>query len=675
MKFTSLCALLCLTLLAACAGERAFQNARGLYEAEQYESALEQYRAALRAEPNNSEYRIAYLNARDQVLRKWLDAADVALAAGRANDAGSLYRRALQLDPDNSRGRVGMQKIERDARHAQLLAEAQGAISRGDMEGALTRIRTVLGENPSQTLAQELRTSIEGKRTQQKEASSKLAQAFRKPISIEFRDVPLRQIFEVLSRDSGLNFVLDKEVRGEQKATLFLRDTTIANALSLALMTNQLEQRVLDGSSVLIYPATAQKQREYQVLSVRSFVLANGDAKTVANTLRNILKLRDIAVDEKQNLIIVRDTAEAIRMAEKLILLHDQPPPEVMLEVEVLEVQRSSLLNLGIQYPTQLSLSPLTIATTGANGVVTNSTVTLEQLLNLNKSTIAATIDPLVIRANHNVTDVRVLANPRIRVLSREKAKVVVGKREPAVTTTSTSTGFVSNSVQYIDVGLKLGVEPTVFPDGEVTIKLDLEVSSILNSIQLKDGSVAYEIGTRNADTILRLHDGENQVLAGLINDIQNNSSSRVPGLGDVPLVGNLFAYNNQGGEKSEILLSITPRIVRPLDRLGLSQSEFEVGTESNSRGDSGGGGGMTPLPSANGGGSNSIGAPSQPRPLPVPSVPPPGDAPPPRSELDAIPDAAAPMLALAGAAAVRSSAQANYAFELPDAAQVFRRP
>ncbi|WP_341679257.1 secretin N-terminal domain-containing protein [Niveibacterium sp. SC-1] len=670
MKSSSVCAvLLCLSLLAGCAGERAFRNARGLYEAEQYEAALEQYRLALRDAPNNSEYRIAYLNARDHVLQKWLGAADVALAEGRGNDAGALYRRALQLDADNSRARVGLQKIERDARHAQLLAEAQGAISRGDMESALTRIRTVLGENPSQTLAQELKASIESKRTQQKEAGSKLAQAFRKPISIEFRDVPLRQIFEVLSRDSGLNFVLDKEVRGDQKATLFLRDTTIANALSLALMTNQLEQRVLDGSSVLIYPATAQKQREYQMLSVRSFVLANGDAKTVANTLRNILKLRDIAVDEKQNLIIVRDTGEAIRMAEKLILLHDQPPPEVMLEVEVLEVQRSSLLSLGIQYPTQLSLSPLTVSTTGPSGLVTNSTLTLEQLLNLNKSTIAATIDPLVIRANHNVMDVRVLANPRIRVLSREKAKVVVGKREPAVTTTSTSTGFVSNSVQYIDVGLKLGVEPTVFPDGEVTIKLDLEVSSILNSIQLKDGSVAYEIGTRNADTILRLHDGENQVLAGLINDIQNNGSSRVPGLGDVPVVGNLFSYNNQTGEQSEILLSITPRIVRPLDRPGLSQSEFEVGTESNSRGDSGGGG-MTPLPASGSGGSNSIGAPSQPRPLQVPSVPPPGDSPPPRSSLEEG-DSAIPLLAMASAAHPR---QSTYAFEVADAPQLFSR-
>lgn len=565
-------------LLAGCAGERAFHRAGDLLETAQYDEALKQYRVALAAEPNNSEFRIGYLRARDRVVQKWLGDANLAQSQGRSGEAVALYRQVLQLDPNNALALGGVRAIDRDNRHAQLIAEAQGVFIRGDLDGALARLRIVLGENPKQPVARELLATIDAQRAQSRMGDVKLAEAFRKPISIEFRDAQLRQVFEVLSRDSGLNFVLDKEVRGDQRTTLFLRNTTIANALALTLLTNQLEQRILDTSTVLIYPATGQKQRDYQALSVRSFVLGNADAKTVANTLRTILKSRDVVVDEKQNMIIMRDSPESIRMAEKLIALHDQPPPEVMLEVEILEVQRTSLLSLGVQYPTQLSLSPLTTVSGS-----TTSALTLNQLLNLNSNTIGATVDSLGVTASHKVSDVKVLANPRIRCLSREKAKIVVGKRAPTVTTTTTTTSTTS-SVQYLDVGLKLSVEPTVFPDGEVTIKLDLEVSSILSKQTLKDGTVAYEVGTRNADTVLRLHDGENQVLAGLLNDNQNNSGNRVPGLGDVPGLGRLFSYNSEDGEKSELLLSITPRIVRSAERPPVAQAEFEAGTETSIR-------------------------------------------------------------------------------------------
>ncbi|MFD0668899.1 secretin N-terminal domain-containing protein [Ramlibacter sp. MAHUQ-53] len=401
-----------------------------------------------------------------------------------------------------------------------------------------------------------------------------LAEAYRKPITLEFREAPLRSVFDLIARTSGLNFLFDRDVRTDQKASLFLRNSTIEQAVSLLLLTHQLEQRVLDANTVLVYPNTPAKQKDYQPLVVRSFYLAHAEAKTVGNTLKSLLKSRDVVVDDKLNLLIVRDSAPAIRLAEKLVALHDVPEPEVMLEVEILEVKRSRLVDLGVRWPDQLGLAPLA-GTPGAP-------LTLDDLRHLQGGRIGATVGATTIVARGTEADANLLANPRIRARNREKAKVLIGERVPNITTTSTATGFISESVTYVDVGLKLDVEPTVYPDGEVAIKVALEVSSIIGQLLTKSGSLAYQIGTRTAQTVLRLRDGENQVLAGLINDEDRRSASKVPGLGDIPLLGRLFGSQSDDRSKTEIVLSITPRVVRNVRQPGPGLLEFDTGTETS---------------------------------------------------------------------------------------------
>jgi general secretion pathway protein D len=203
-------------------------------------------------------------------------------------------------------------------------------------------------------------------------------------------------------------------------------------------------------------------------------------------------------------------------------------------------------------------------------------------LRSLNSSRISAGIGPVTLNAKKIDADANILANPRIRVRNREKAKILIGERVPNITATSTSTGFVAESVNYVDVGLKLDVEPTIYLDGEVAIKVSLEVSNIISQLQTKSGSIAYQIGTRTAQTVLRLKDGENQVLAGLINDEDRRTGNKVPLLGDVPLVGRLFGNQADDGSKTEIVLSITPRILRNVRRPDASVIEFESGTENS---------------------------------------------------------------------------------------------
>jgi general secretion pathway protein D len=409
-------------------------------------------------------------------------------------------------------------------------------------------------------------------------------------------------VFDVLARAANLNFLFDKDVRTDQKTTIVVRDAQVDDVIRLILATNQLEQKVLNETTALVYPNTPQKLREYQDLVVRTFYLANADVKQSANLIRTILKTRDIFVDEKLNMLVMKDTPNAVRLAEKLIAAQDLAEPEVMLEVEVLEVGVNRLLNLGLQYPTSVawslvgggtSTSTTPPDTTGGTGTTTTTTGTpgvlsLPEWLNRSASLVRLTVsDPLfVLNLQKQDNNTNLLANPRIRVKNREKAKVLIGDRVPVITTTAAATGgFVSQSVSYLDVGLKLEVEPLIYLDDDVGIKLGLEVSNITNTITSTDGTVTYQIGTRNANTVLRLHDGETQILAGLINDEDRLTANKVPGLGDLPVVGRLFSSNSRTNNRTELVLLITPRLIRNLVRPDAGVVEFAAGTEASSSG------------------------------------------------------------------------------------------
>ena len=473
-------------------------------------------------------------------------------------------------------------------------AEINALLVQGRYEEALVRLEAGLREQPNnaelriliaqtrerimeQTLQRErqrIAQADEAKREAARpERSADKASPLDKPISVDFKDASLSQVCQVLLRNTGYNYAFDKDVRHDQLITMSLKKTPIREVLSLILLSQQLEQRFVNADTVLIYPNTPAKARDHQVLAVRSFYLTNIDAKTALNTLKTILKARDIVVDEKQNVVVMRDTPEAIRMAEKLLAVHDMPEPEVMLEVEVLEVKRTRLQELGLDWPTSLMLTP--ISTTAGYPL------TLYDLLHSGSKGLAAQVPPFGIRARGEDSDTNLLANPRIRTRNREIAKIMIGDRVPNITTTANATGFVAESVQYIDVGLKLDVQPTIYLDNEVSIRITLEVSNIIKQVETKSGTMAYQIGTRNASTVLRLKDGENQVLAGLISDEERNSAYKVAGLGDLPVLGKLFSSKRDDGQKTELVLSITPRLVRNIRRPTVEETHFEIGPET----------------------------------------------------------------------------------------------
>lgn len=570
--------LVLVAVLAGCAGPRIYGEGQALFAEGKTEEGLAKLEEAVKLDPDNVEYRIALGSRRASEVNRLIAAAETARRSGSLGDAEKAYRQVQRLDVDNIMARQGLEALVMERRHRQAVAQAEELFKQGGeagLESAMETLHPVLAQDPERRDALNLKARIDEKRANATRAETELAASFRKPITLEFRDAPLKSVFDVIAQVSGLNFFFDRDIRPDLKITVMARNTSIEDAVRLLLLTNQLEQKVLNDNSILIYPNTPQKLKNYQTLTVRSFFLANADVKAVSNSIKTLVKAKDLVIDERLGIIMMRDTPEAIRMAERIVALQDLADPEVMLDVEVLEIKRTRLLDLGIQWPGQLTLAPLSGAGAGAQ-------ITLEDLKNLSASTTQAGIGSVVMNARKEDQDANILANPRIRVRNKDKAKILIGDRVPVITTTSTSTGFVSESVSYVDVGLKLEVEPNIHLDEEVAIKVNLEVSSLVREVLSKSGTLSYQIGTRGASTVLRLKDGETQILAGLISDEDRSTANKVPGIGEMPVLGRLFGSQKDDTARSEILLSITPRLVRTIRRPDLFAAEFESGTETN---------------------------------------------------------------------------------------------
>ena len=588
-------AAIALLAVAACATTYSVvDQAREHLHAGRGEEALAVLEDARRQSPNDSQLRAEYFRQRDVLLAQWTAQAEALRLAGRFDVAEELYRRMLKYDPANVRAQAGLAQIEVDQRHRVRLAEAQKLINEEKYKEAQEALRPVLAENPQQRDARRMQRLVEEKTARPAVVAPRLKPTTTKPITIELRDVPLGTVFDLVTRTYGISFVFDKEVPRDQRINFSVRDTVVEDIIKLLLASNQLEQKVVNEATVLIYPNTAAKAREYQELVIRSFYLVNADVKQTANMIRSVLKTRDIFIDEKLNLLVIRDTPNAVRLAERLIAAQDLAEPEVMLEVEVLEISRTRLLELGLKYPDSIAWSLV-----GAAG--TPGTITLPEWLSRSSSLVQLTVTNPLFLLSLRQTDgaTTLLANPRIRVKNREKARVHIGDRVPVITTTAAATGgFISESINYLDVGLKLEVEPQIYLEDEVGIKVGLEVSNIANIVKgNNNNTLAYQIGTRNASTSLRLRDGETQILAGLISDEDRRSANRVPGLGNLPVLGRLFSSTSDNTTKSEIVLLITPRLVRTLARPDARTAEFPAGTEGTASAGSAGVPSYTPPP------------------------------------------------------------------------------
>ena len=553
--------------LAACAGPEALREADELARFGQHEAAVQRLVEASQRSPEDARLRVAAIQARERAVAQLVAQAP----QGRSDESQSalqgLVERLQAVAPQHPRTLQMQAEWQRRQRHALRLAEGRQHIEAGRLDRAEALLRELLAEDAGHPQARALLNDIELRRQEQvrQQVTLSLGTGTR-TVTLEFRETPLKTVFEALARAANLNFVFDKDVRGDAKTTVFLRNISVEEALRVILGTQQLGHRLLNENTVQVFPATQQKQRDVLETVTRTFYLVNTDPKQAQALVRTVAKTRDVFIDERLNMMVVRDTPEVVRLIERLIQGLDVAEPEVVLELEVMEVSSKVLDKVGIDLPASASYGLPGAATTvssasGLSWLVPNPVAVAN------------------LRSTRGVSNL--LANPTIRARNREKAKVLLGEKRPVFTTTSTANVGVSASVSYLDVGLKLEIEPQVQLDNDVTIKVALEVSSVTNEVTGPQGSIAYQIGTRQASTTLRIRDGETQVLAGLLNDSESRSSTGLPGLHQIPGVGKLFGTDTDTRDKTEVILLITPRIVRNVLQPTSTAGFLPSGTEA----------------------------------------------------------------------------------------------
>ncbi|MBC7701774.1 secretin and TonB N-terminal domain-containing protein [Aquabacterium sp.] len=569
---------LALLYLTSCASYRTFHDGQSDINEGHVVDGLNKIRLASELSPENSEYRRSYLTQRDAIVNRWIRQAELNAASNNFDQAKDAYNQVLLMQADNSRALAGLNNIEAAQRYSKLMDAAAAMAERDDLDGALGKVRQVLSESPTNRRAS---TMVKRLLRQQAEATGKemgiypqLKTTYRTPVSMSFTNANLRQVFESLKLASGLNYLFDKDVPTDGRVTMSFTDKPVEDVLRLILATNQLTYRILDGDTLLIYPNTAGKSADYREMVVRSFYLSNADVNKTAAMIRGITKAKDVFVDDRLNLIVIRDSAEIIRLSEKLVAAADMVEPEVMLELEVMEVNVNRLQQIGIHWPDSLSAS-----ISGAGGP---GELTLDEARH-RKGLVTFNFSNPVISAQlrNQKGDSNVLANPRVRVRNRQSAKILIGDKLPVITVTNTANVGTSESVSYLDVGLKLDIEPTISLDDDVSMKVSLEVSNIVDTITRSSGTQTYRLGTRNTSTVLRVHDGETNVLAGLIQKEDRRSNTGIPVLNELPVLSKLFGASSDSDSKTEIVLLITPHIIRNLDVPGVGLQEFPSGTEN----------------------------------------------------------------------------------------------
>ena len=571
--------------LVGCSANQLFNEGMSDINAGRLDVGLAKIEDAVRKDPDSSFLQTQLRMKREYVAQRLLQDADAARLASHFTEARRLYDRVLELDKNNQHARAGLESTKTAELNQLEIRMAKDLIGHNDLKEAQAQLAHILSTDPNNFEAKLMLDNILAHNPPPEPVKPRLRLKEDRIAVLQFRESPLGMVFEALSRTSGINFVLDKDVKSDAKTNIFVKDMLVESALDMVLAQHALERKLLADNIVLIFPDTPDKRRRYEEQMVKSFHLTNADPKQAMSLLKVMLDIKSLFIDEHARLLVMRDTPEVVRMAEKLLISLDLEDSEVMMEVDIVEITRSKLQELGIKYPSQVTLNVLAPTVAAATGGASAAVQTLDSLRFGDKSTSVSGLGT-TINLKREDSDVNILSSPRIRARNYEKAKIHIGDRVPVFTNAVTpiigGTGsVVTGSVTYLDIGLKFDVEPTIYRDDEVSMKLNLEVSSIVKEVT-SGSSLSYQVGTRAASTVLRLRDGETQILAGLISDADRETASKVPGLSSIPVLGRLFTSIKTDKTKQEIVLSITPHVIRHGKRPSAWSSEILYGTESS---------------------------------------------------------------------------------------------
>ncbi|MBI3560339.1 MAG: hypothetical protein HY080_01285 [Gammaproteobacteria bacterium] len=536
---------------------------------DEWMKAVLEYRTALAKNPTDVEFK-------SRLKQTELKAADHYYQRGmglleQANLDGAIlqFQQGLAAMPDHPKLLQAMNQALLRKEAEDLVTEAQHALEAGKQDEARRKLQHSLDLYPNLKSAVELMAHVDKQVTEEETESERLNISSHAPITLTFRQTDLRTAFEFVAKSFGIDVIFDDAIKSTP-VTLFAKDVTFEQALNLILVTTKTFYKRVGPSTILIAPDSKEKRGQYEDQMVRTFQLSSIRAKEMADVLKGLVNVKKLIVNESLNTLIVRDTEETIKVVAKIIDTNDRRAAELILEVEILEVNRNKAERLGLDFGSYQigALVPSGAAvhyrSDPAGAFRENAMLTLPSVIfNFYKQDV----------------DAKILANPRIRVLSGKAAKIHIGDRVPLrASTIQDATGQVRTTYDYKDIGIRLNAEPVIHLDNSVTVKVGLEVSSLGANLGTAT-EPAFSIGTRNAETFMTLRDGETAILGGLIRDEDRKARVRVPLLGDIPIVGEIFSAHDDSNQRTDVLLTITPRVVRGWDMQGKDRM-FTSGSE-----------------------------------------------------------------------------------------------
>jgi general secretion pathway protein D len=542
---------------------KAFEKAEQLASEEKFDAAVGKYQEATDLDSASKRYKLKLISSRTNAAASHIRKARQLASGGALAEALAEYRQAREFDPSLE---IASQEEStlRTLLEAQNLAE-EGARFYGQKNPGLARkaIDKALKRDANNARALAIKDLLDQEQKTTAMDGIELDVASSEPITLSFKDANIKEVFGILSKLSGINFIFDEEIR-TQSISVLLEKASFAQAMELIMQMNGLGKKVLNSKTIIIYPQSREKEKQYGDQVIQTFFLSHIDAKKAVNLLRTMLQLRKVYVHEERNALVVRDKPEVIRLAEQILNAADRENSEVIFDLELVAVSSGDKLDFGPKLSTYsvgagFSEDGENIVR-GALGTTTDGLVTSLRNLQTYYTVPSATFD-----FAKTLSDSEILASPKIRVKNKEKAKVHIGTREPVITVTQNGDNF-SDSVQYVDVGVKLDIEPNIQLDKTVETKLKLEVSQKIGEDTTTRGTKVLTISTTNAETVLTLKDGVQTIIGGLFEQQDTTSRTTIPFLGEIPLLGSLFTNFGKNDTKREILLSVTPYIINQVE-------------------------------------------------------------------------------------------------------------
>ena len=552
--------LLLLTFLG-CTGARAFREAREEETLQHWDLAVLKYSRALDLDPENSRYKVALQRARIKASQFHFDKGKIYRSSGRPELAAVELEQAVLLDPTNQYAEVELRRAREDA--TRLAAERAGETQ---LETFKRRARGSRARPPM------------------------LEPSSDRPISLNFpQPKPIKQIYQSLASAAGINVIFDPLLK-DDNVSVVLTNIDFKKALETLMRQENHFYKIIDEKTILIAADNPQNRKTYEDLVIRTFYLSNADANEVANSLRALLQSVRIHANKADNSITLRDTADKVAIAERIIEQNDKQLAEIVVDVELLQIDTTKIQDIGLLLEPYSSkaAAPAPGGKTDFGVDVPPGRFTWDQLKEISVRSFGFTIPSVTYNFIKNNTDAELLAKPQLRISEGQKAQLTIGQRRPVATTVFQSQvgqpgGQTSpfTSFQYIDVGIKIEVEPRVHHNKEVTLKMIIEVSNVAGSVGSSESPQPI-IATRTISSNIRLKDGETNFLAGLIRTDKNITKDKIPFLGDIPILGRLFSKTRTEDVTSDLILTLTPHIIRIPDITEADLEPIYVGTDAN---------------------------------------------------------------------------------------------